>query len=93
MKWKNLKINLNEVAVLRWIKKMTIPEICNALHKSRSTAQVSIRTLRNCGVSLLNLKDFEKNLIEIEMNREIRKFGGKADCLVSVDTFLMRGLD
>ena len=81
VQWKNLKINLNEVAVLRWIKKMTIPEICNALHKSRSTVQVSIRTLRNSGVSLLNLKEFEKNSIEMEMNREIekiRKFGRKS---------------
>lgn len=30
--WKNIKINLNEVAVLRFIKKLTVPEICNALH-------------------------------------------------------------
>lgn len=81
MTWKKLKINLNEVAVLRWIKKMTIPEICNALHKSRSTFQVSIRTLRNSGLSLLNLNDFEKNLIETEIIREIeeiKKFGRKS---------------
>lgn len=81
MKWKKLKINLNEVAVLRWIKKMTILEICNALVKSRSTVQVRIRTLRNGGTSLLKLKEFEKNLIEMEIDREIedfRKFGLKS---------------
>jgi len=81
IQWKNLKINLSEVAYLRWIRKMTVPEICNALCKSRSTVQVSIRTIRNNGVLLLNLKDFEKNLIEKEINREIeefRKFGLKS---------------
>lgn len=81
MKWKKLKLNINEVARFRYLKKMTIEEICNALGKARSTIQVSIRTIRNSGVSLLNLKDFEKNLIEMEIDREIeefRKFGLKS---------------
>ena len=50
---------------------MTIPKICNALGWSRSTIQVSIRTLRNCGVSQLDLTDSEKIIVQNAINVEI----------------------
>ena len=52
---------------------MTIPKICNALGWSRSVVQVSIRTLRNSGVSQMNLTDSEKITIENAINEEIEK--------------------
>lgn len=52
---------------------MTIPKICNALGRSRSAVQVSIRTIRNCGVSRMNLEEFEKISIQESINREIAK--------------------
>ena len=47
-----------------WINQLTRPEICNVLGRSRSTTLVSIRTIINDRISLMNLKDFERNLIE-----------------------------
>ena len=73
VRWNSVKIDLNELARLRWIKNMTIPKICNALGWSRSTVQVSIRTLRNCGVSQMNLTDFEKITVQNGINAEIEK--------------------
>ena len=50
---------------------MTLPQICNAVDKERSTVQVSIRTIRNSGVSQLNLSDLEKKLVQTAINEEI----------------------
>lgn len=72
VQWKNVNIDLNELARLRWIKKMTIAELCNHFGKRRSTIQVSIRTLRNCGVSQLNLTEFEKKSVMNAINEEIQ---------------------
>lgn len=77
MKWKKLKINLEEVARLRWIEKMKLAAICHALGKSRSTVQVSIRTLRNSLISQMNFTDSEIILIEKAIFEEIKKFGLK----------------
>ena len=52
---------------------MTLSKICQKVGMARSAVQVSTRTIRNCGISGLNLSDSEKKLIEIEMNREIEK--------------------
>ena len=52
---------------------MTIPKICSVLGRSRSTVQVSIRTLRNCGVSQLNLSETEKITVQNGINAEIEK--------------------
>jgi hypothetical protein len=75
IKWKKLKINLEDLAKPRWIDGLTIPQICYALARSRSTVQVSIRTLRNGGFSLLNLSELEKNLIKRAIIKEIIKYG------------------
>ena len=53
---------------------MTIPKISNAFGMSRSTIQVSIRTIRKCGVSKLNLTENEKKLIESAIKEEIEKY-------------------
>ncbi len=73
VRWNSVKIDLNELARLRWIKNMTIPKICNALGWSRSVVQVSIRTLRNSGISKMNLEEFEKITIQNAINQEIEK--------------------
>ena len=74
VRWNRAKIDLTELARLRWIEKMTLSKICQKVGMARSAVQVSTRTIRNCGISGLNLSDSEKKLIEIEMNREIEKF-------------------
>ena len=71
MRWNSVKIDLNELARLRWIKKMSLLQICKTLQWSRSTVQVSIRTIRNCGVSKMNLEEFEKISIQEAINDEI----------------------
>lgn len=68
VRWSKVKIDLNELAKLRWIKKLTIPEICKELNRSRVHIRRSIRTLRNGGISQLNLTDLEKMQIETAMN-------------------------
>ena len=73
MRWNKAKIDLTELARLRWIKKMSIPEICREKGVCRSTIQVSIRTIRNCGISGLNFKEFEKITVENAINEEIKK--------------------
>lgn len=62
---------------MRWIEKMKLIEICNALGKSRSTVQVSIRILRNNGISQKNFSNSEKILIENAIFEEIKKYGEK----------------
>ena len=52
---------------------MTIPKICSALGWSRSVVQVSIRTMRNGGISQLNLEEFEKITVQNAINQEIEK--------------------
>ena len=75
VKWKILKINLEDLAKLRWIVGLTIPQICNAVAKSRSTIQVSIRTIRNNGMSQMNFSDSEKITLQDAISKEIRKYG------------------
>ncbi len=53
---------------------MTIPRISCEFGMCRSTIQVSIRTIRKCGVSQLNLTELEKNQIEKEIKEEIEKY-------------------
>jgi hypothetical protein len=73
VQWNSVKIDLIELARLRWIKNMIIPKICNALGWSRSVVQVSIRTMRNNGISKMNLEEFEKITIQNAINQEIEK--------------------
>tara|TARA_B110001454_G_scaffold183141_1_gene178080 strand:- start:11616 stop:11774 length:159 start_codon:yes stop_codon:yes gene_type:complete len=52
---------------------MTIPKIYNAMGRSLPAVQVSIQTIRNCGVSHMNLEEFEKISIQESINREFAK--------------------
>ncbi|MGZ3749579.1 MAG: hypothetical protein ACXVCD_19735 [Pseudobdellovibrionaceae bacterium] len=52
---------------------MTVPKICGVVGKSRSIVEVSIRTIRNSGVSQMNLTDSEKKSIETAIKEEIEK--------------------
>lgn len=69
VRWSKVKTDLNELARLRWIKKLTIPEISKELNRSRVHIRRSIRTLRNSGLSQLNLTDLEKIKIETAIIR------------------------
>lgn len=71
VQWNNVKLDLNELARLRWIEKMSIPQISHVVGKCRSVVQVSIRTIRNCGVSQLNLPETEKKVIQNAILEEI----------------------
>ncbi len=73
VRWNSVKIDLKELARLRWIKNLTIPKICNALGWSRSAIQVSIRTMRNSGISKMNLEEFKKIIVQNAINQEIEK--------------------
>ena len=52
---------------------MTLSKICSEFGVSRSTVQISIRTLRNCGILQLDLKEFEKITVQNAMNEEIKQ--------------------
>jgi len=70
VRWKKVKLDLNELAKLRWIKKLTAPEICRSMGKGRTAVLGSIRTLRKCGISGLNLTPEEKKVVLAQMKRE-----------------------
>jgi predicted DNA-binding protein YlxM (UPF0122 family) len=74
VRWNKVKFDLADLARLRWIKKMTLPEICQEISLGRSAVQVSIRTIRKVGISQLNLTEFEKVTVESEIKREVQKF-------------------
>ena len=71
VRWTNVKLDLNELARLRWIKKMTTDEICRVVGKRRSAVQESIRTIRNAGISQLNLTDLERIIVQEAIDQEI----------------------
>lgn len=74
VRWNKVKFDLADLARLRWIKKMTLSEICQEISLGRSAVQVSIRTIRKVGISQLNLSDFEKMTVESEIKRDVQKF-------------------
>ena len=67
VQWNGVKIDLTKLAKLRWIEKMKTPELCGVFGKRRSAIRQSIRTLRNSGLSGLNLTELEKNSIESQI--------------------------
>ena len=73
--WNNVKTDLTKLAKLRWIEKMNTPELCGVFGKRRSAIRQSIRTLRNSGLSGLNLTKLEKISIESQIKCEDRVFG------------------
>jgi len=77
VRWNGVELDLTKLARLRWIEKMTTPEICNLLGKRRSAVRLSIRTIRNSGLSDLNLTEFEKTTVKNQIILEEAKFGRK----------------
>ena len=75
VQWNGVKIDLTKLAKLRWIEKMKTPELCGVFGKRRSAIRQSIRTLRNSGLSELNLTELEKNSIKTQMMIEDESFG------------------
>ena len=73
VQWSGVKIDLTKLAKLRWIEKLKTPELCSIFGRRRSAIRQSIRTLRKCGLSGLNLTELEKNSIHVQMNCERRK--------------------
>jgi biotin operon repressor len=71
VQWSHVKIDLNELARLRWIKKMTTPEIATQLGWSRTSVQESVRTIRKNGLSGLNLTNSEKNWFGRRLKRKL----------------------
>jgi DNA-binding transcriptional regulator LsrR (DeoR family) len=69
--WIHVKIDLNELARLRWIKKMTTPEIATELGWGRTAVQDSVRTIRKNGISELNLTAAEKKVVRTAIKEEI----------------------
>jgi predicted transcriptional regulator len=83
VRWNGVKIDLTKLAKLRWIEKRPVPEICQAVGLRRTAVRASIRTIRKCGLSELNLTEVEINIIQDQMKREQAdyiKFGGKFPC-------------
>jgi phage regulator Rha-like protein len=54
---------------------MKTPELCGVFGKRRSAIRQSIRTLRNSGLSELNLTELEKNSIETQIMKENESYG------------------
>ena len=75
VQWNGVKIDLTKLAKLRWIEKMKTPELCRVFGKRRSAIRQSIRTLRNSGLSELNLTELEKNSIESQIKLEDESYG------------------
>ncbi len=71
VQWSHVKIDLNELARLRWIEKMTTPEIARELDWSRTVVTDSVRTIRKNGLSRLNLTNSEKKLVRTAIKEEI----------------------
>ncbi len=56
---------------------MKTPDLCRVFGKRRTAIRQSIRTLRKCGISELNLTETEKNLVTSQMKLEEQSYGGK----------------
>ena len=74
--WSKVKIDLTKLAKLRWIEKLKTPALCVAFGLSRTAVRQSIRTLRKCGISGLNLTPEEQKAVLEQMKREEASYGG-----------------
>ena len=79
VQWNGVKVDLTKLARLRRIEKMKTPELCGVFGKRRSAIRQSIRTLRNSGLSGLNLTKVEKNIIKTQMLREEKELKPKRE--------------
>ena len=71
----NVKLDLTKLAKLRFIEKMKTPALCGVFGKRRSAIRQGIRTLRECGISGLDLTDNERNIVSEQMELEKQIYG------------------
>ncbi len=77
VRWNGVKNDLAKLAKLRWIEKLSTPEICQIVGKRRSSVRTSLRTIRKCGIGDLNLTVCEKKRVLEGMSEEQQKYGGQ----------------
>lgn len=77
VQWKGAKTDLTKLAKLRWIKNLTIPELCSEFNQGRTAIYRCLRTLRNSGLSQLNLTREEQKTVQNQMKQEMMKEGWK----------------
>ena len=73
------KIDLAKLARLRFIENMKTPALCGVFGKRRTAIRQSIRTLRKCGVTELNLTEMEKKMIQERIMVENKLYKGKCE--------------
>lgn len=71
VRWNGVKIDLTQLAKLRWIENSSIPDLCRFFEKGRTVIYQHLRTLRNGGISGLDLTDNEKKLVLRQMKLEV----------------------
>jgi biotin operon repressor len=77
VRWKGAKVDITQLAKLRWIEKRKTPDLCRILGMKRSTVRQRIRTLRKSGISSLNLSPEERLLIEKQISAEAAIYGDR----------------
>jgi hypothetical protein len=77
VRWNGVKIDLTQLAKLRWIERKQTPELCRIFGQRRTAIRQRLRTLRKCGISELNLSQEERKLIQKQMKLEEKSYGGK----------------
>jgi hypothetical protein len=75
VRWKGVKLDLAKLAKLRWIENKKLPELCQVFGLRRTAINRSLRTLRNSGLSELNLTDEERKVIQKQLKEEKQKYG------------------
>ena len=76
-RWKSVKLNLTELARLRWIQKLNTPALCVRLKRKRTAIRQSIRTIRNCELKGLELSPEERKQILKQIRLEEKSYGTK----------------
>jgi hypothetical protein len=75
VRWKGVKVDITQLAKLRWIEKKKTPDLCRILGLARTTVRRRTRTLRKSGISSLNLSLEERLLIEKQITEENAIYG------------------
>ncbi len=77
VQWKGAKTDLTKLAKLRWIENWEIPDLCSEFKQGRTAIYRCLRTLRNSGLSQLNLTVEEQKLVQGQIRQEMMKEGWK----------------
>jgi hypothetical protein len=76
VRWNGVKVDLTQLAKLRWIEKMKTPDLCKVFGIRRTAIRQHLRTLRKSGISQLNLTKSEAKLVRNQIELEEQKYGG-----------------